>query len=131
MPDDPDVNQNKKLIKPNQRITWFLLIGFALLVGLALYLDRRQPRANAAKPTTELIVVQLNDIYRLDAVRAGKRGGLARVVTLLRRLKDQNPGVPVIVVHAGDFLSPSLESNLFHGIQMVDAMNFINQVADL
>jgi 5'-nucleotidase/UDP-sugar diphosphatase len=155
MPDDPDVHQNNKPIEPNPPapkparpkgaallkwlasftgrigITWFLLLGFALLVGVALYLDWRQPRANTAKPTTELIVVQLNDIYRLDAVRAGKRGGLARVVTLLRRLKDQNPEVPVIVVHAGDFLSPSLESNLFHGIQMVDAMNFINQVADL
>jgi len=155
MPDDPAVNQNNKPIEPNlpapkspgskwpalskwlvsfrERIgiAWFLLIGFALLVILALYLDWRQPPKNTAKPRTEVIVVQLNDIYRLDAVRAGKRGGLARVVTLLRRLKDQNPGVPVIVLHAGDFLSPSLESDLFHGIQMVDAMNFINGVAHL
>ena len=141
MPDDPAVNQNNKLIKASQPtpntssseppapfrksaplkkpvlfikrigIAWFLLTGFVLLVILAVYMDRRQPPANTAKPKTELIVVQLNDIYRLDAVRAGKRGGLARVVTLLRRLKDQNPEVPVIVVHAGDFLSPSLESS--------------------
>jgi len=64
-------------------------------------------------------------------VRAGKRGGLARVVAFLRQLKTQNPQIPVIVLHAGDFLSPSLESNLFHGDQMIDAMNFINEVAPL
>ena len=154
MPDDPAVNQNNKPIEANQptlntsskkpaplrklvpfikRIgtAGFLLIGFTLLVIVAVYKGWRQPPANTTKPKTELIVVQLNDIYRLDSVRAGKRGGLARVVTFLRRLKDQNPEVPVIVLHAGDFLSPSLESDLFRGRQMVDAMNFINRVAPL
>ncbi len=79
--------------------------------------------------STELIVVQLNDIYRLDAVRDGKRGGLARVATLIKQLKAQHPKVPVLVLHAGDFLSPSLESELFHGAQMVDSLNFIQTIA--
>lgn len=108
----------------------FLLMGLVLLVVLAFYLGSRQD-VNDSKPTTQLIVVQLNDIYRLDAVRAAKRGGLARVVSLIRQIKEQNPQVPVIVLHAGDFLSPSLESSLFHGSQMIDAMNFIHDIAPL
>lgn len=108
----------------------FLLLGFVLLVAGAVYLNSRAS-AKDSDPPPQLIIVQLNDIYRLDAVRAGKRGGLARVVALLRQLKTQHPKVPVIVLHAGDFLSPSLESNLFHGAQMIDAMNFINEVAPL
>src|SRR6266542_372336 len=109
----------------------FLLLGLVLLGAGAIYLSSQQARTNNSNSSPQLIIVQLNDIYRLDAVRAGKRGGLARVVALLRQLKTQNPGVPIIVLHAGDFLSPSLESNLFHGTQMIDAMNFINEVAPL
>lgn len=149
MPDDPAVNQNENPTEASQStpdapssekpaplikkisVAGFLLAGLMLLVILAVYMGWRQPSENTAKPKTQLIVVQLNDIYRLDAVRAGKRGGVARVVTLLRQLKDQNPQVPVIVLHAGDFLSPSLESDIFHGSQMIDAMNFINGVAPL
>jgi 5'-nucleotidase len=102
-----------------------------LLVAGVLYLSSQDGSLNDSNPSPQLIIVQLNDIYRLDAVRAGKRGGLARVVALLRQLNTQNPQVPVIVLHAGDFLSPSLESNLFHGSQMIDALNFINEVAPL
>lgn len=109
----------------------YLLLGLVLVVAVALYLSSQDVPPNDSNPSTQLIIVQLNDIYRLDAVRAGKRGGLARVVASLRQLKTQNPHVPIIVLHAGDFLSPSLESNLFHGAQMIDAMNFINEVAPL
>jgi 5'-nucleotidase len=112
-------------------ILGFMLAGLMLLVAGAVYLSSQPAGTNNSNPSPQLIIVQLNDIYRLDAVRAGKRGGLARVVALLRQLKTQNPGVPVIVLHAGDFLSPSLESSLFHGSQMIDAMNFINDVAPL
>ena len=148
MPDNPVVtpNNNQAPNKPRTvddspkkaksftskiGVSGFLLAGLVILVILAFILGWCQTSANESKPVTELIIVQLNDIYRLDAVRAGKRGGLARVVTLLRQLKAQNPQVPVIVLHAGDFLSPSLESNLFHGRQMIDAMNFINDIAPL
>jgi 5'-nucleotidase/UDP-sugar diphosphatase len=108
-----------------------LLVLLVFLVVAAVYLSSRQAGTNGPNPSTQLIIVQLNDIYRLDAVRAGKRGGLARVVAFLRQLKSQNPQIPIIVLHAGDFLSPSLESRRFHGAQMIDAMNFINEVAPL
>ncbi|HKV34900.1 MAG TPA: 5'-nucleotidase C-terminal domain-containing protein [Pyrinomonadaceae bacterium] len=97
----------------------------------AVYLYGRHVEPDNPNQPSELIVVQLNDVYRLDALRNGKRGGLARVATLLRQLKTQNPKVPVIVVHAGDFLAPSLESDLFHGTQMIDALNFLDTITPL
>lgn len=105
-------------------------IALLLLALLgAFYLWRRHVPPVDPNPPAELIIVQLNDVYRLDAVREGKRGGLSRVAALLRQIKAQHPNVPVVVFHAGDFLGPSLESNLFHGEQMIDALNFLNGVA--
>lgn len=108
-----------------------LIVILITLVAGSLYLTPPQGSVNDADPTVRLIVIQLNDVYRLDTVRSGKRGGLGRVVTLLRQLKAQNPNVPVMVLHAGDFLAPSLESDVFRGAQMIDAMNFIHEVAPL
>jgi len=73
--------------------------------------------------------IHLNDIYRVGTVEDGKRGGLSRVVTLVRALQAE--GRDVRILHGGDFLYPSLESQLWSGQQMVDAMNFVNAVAPL
>ncbi len=73
--------------------------------------------------------IHLNDTYRVGAVEDGKRGGFSRVVTLLRELQAE--GRDVRVLHGGDFLYPSLESQLWHGLQMVDAMNFMDDIAPL
>ena len=112
-------------------IHYAVLILSILLVAGFVYLRRQHtPRPSGNQPT-ELIVVQLNDIYRLDAVRNGKRGGLARVTTLIRQIKTEHPNVPIVVLHAGDFLAPSLESEIFHGAHMVDALNFLNTLAPI
>src|SRR5215203_3451196 len=76
----------------------YLLLGLVILVVGVFYLIFKYVPPDNSNPSTQLIIVQLNDIYRLDAVRAGKRGGLARVAALLRQLKTQNPQVPVIVL---------------------------------
>ena len=47
----------------------------------------------------------------------------------MRELQAQ--GRDVRILHGGDFLYPSLESQLWDGLQMVDAMNFVNAVAPL
>jgi len=73
--------------------------------------------------------IHLNDTYRVGAVEDGKAGGFSRVVTLVRELQDQ--GRDVRILHGGDFLYPSLESQLWHGLQMVDAMNFMDDIAPL
>ncbi len=76
-----------------------------------------------------LTFIHINDTYRVDAVEEQKRGGFGRVVTLIRQL--QKDGRDVRVLHGGDFLYPSLESQIWNGEQMVDAMNFIDDIAPM
>ncbi|MDH4071538.1 MAG: 5'-nucleotidase C-terminal domain-containing protein [Gammaproteobacteria bacterium] len=94
-----------------------------LLLGLA---------ACAAKPPAAepgLTFIHMNDTYRVDAVEDGARGGFGRVVTIVRELKEQ--GRDVRLLHGGDFLHPSLESQVWNGEQMVEAMNFLDNLAPL
>ena len=88
--------------------------------------------ACATAPATRssgLTFLHLNDTYRVGAVEDGTAGGFSRVVTLVRELQSQ--GRDVRILHGGDFLYPSLESQLWDGLQMVDAMNFMDAVAPL
>jgi 5'-nucleotidase len=98
-----------------------------LLFSLALILSGC---ATAPVPiATGLTFVHLNDTYRVGAVEDGNAGGFSRVVTLVREL--QKEGRDVRILHGGDFLYPSLESQLWNGLQMVEAMNFMDAVAPL
>ena len=74
--------------------------------------------------------LQLNDVYRIDAVENGAAGGLGRVVTLAEQVRRRT-GVPVRILHAGDFIAPSLESRYFAGLQMIDALNYLHARAPL
>lgn len=85
--------------------------------------------AAAAGQGRSLTVLQLNDVYRIDAVENGKAGGIGRVVTLARQARAA--GTDVRVLHAGDAIAPSLESRYFAGLQMVDALNYLHAVAPL
>ena len=80
-------------------------------------------------PASGLTFFHLNDTYRVGAVEDGNAGGFSRVVTLARAAKAE--GRDVRFLHGGDFLYPSLESQLWNGLQMVDAFNFMNDVAPL
>ena len=66
-------------------------------------------------------ILAVNDIYRIDGVGEKQVGGLHRLRTL-RKTTEKESG-KVLLLHAGDFLSPSLESRVFKGEQMIDAMN--------
>lgn len=98
-----------------------------LLFGLVLLLSAcalsPQPAASG------ITFVHLNDTYRVGAVEDGNAGGFSRVVTLVRQLQDE--GRDVRILHGGDFLYPSLESQLWDGLQIVDAFNFMDAVAPL
>ena len=101
----------------------FSLLLFALFLVLS---------ACATAPQTAtpgLTFVHLNDTYRVGAVEDGDAGGFSRVVTLVREL--QREGREVRILHGGDFLYPSLESQLWNGLQMVDAFNFMDAVAPM
>ncbi len=80
--------------------------------------------------TLEFIVINVNDIYEIDALGGGKVGGLARVATLYDSIKKENENT--LLVHGGDFLNPSLLGTLkdengerYKGKQMIEVMNTI------
>lgn len=78
--------------------------------------------AAAAQPAERRATfIAVNDIYRLDGIAEGKSGGLGRVRTLRTWIERDAP--EALLLHAGDFLSPSLIGKVFKGEQMVDAMN--------
>lgn len=70
-----------------------------------------------------LTLLQINDHYVLEPVDGGRRGGMARLATLVQDLKRENPNT--IFALAGDTLSPSVESALLRGRQMVAALNAV------
>jgi 2',3'-cyclic-nucleotide 2'-phosphodiesterase (5'-nucleotidase family) len=75
----------------------------------------------------EVVFVQVNDVYEIAPIEGGRIGGMARVATLKKMYKAQNPNT--LLLMAGDFLSPSLYNSLQYrgkrvrGKQMVEAMN--------
>ncbi len=82
-----------------------------------------------ASAPSGLTFVHLNDTYRVGAVEDGEKGGFGRVVTVIREL--QAAGKDVRILHGGDFLNPSLESQLWSGQQMVEAFNFMDALAPM
>jgi 5'-nucleotidase len=98
---------------------------FVLIILLAGCSSRSE--STAVEPSGTLTFIHLNDTYRIDAVEEGKAGGFGRVVTIVREL--QMKGNDVRILHGGDFIFPSLESQLWNGEQMVDALNFLDAVA--
>ena len=98
-----------------------------LLFALVLVLSACATAPQTATPG--LTFVHLNDTYRVGAVEDGTAGGFSRVVTVVRQLQDE--GRDVRILHGGDFLYPSLESQLWNGQQMVDAFNFMDAVAPM
>jgi len=99
--------------------------GAALLVVLAIVLvgcaSRGAPAASTDGDLVRLTFLQVNDHYVLGPVDGGRRGGMARLATLVREVKRENPNT--IFAIGGDFLSPSVESTFLQGSQMVAALD--------
>ncbi len=70
-------------------------------------------------PLNPLRLVLVNDVYVLDTLGDGT-GGLARVATVVKRIRSEGP---TLFVLAGDVLSPSLLSKYYSGHQMVEGFN--------
>jgi len=98
-----------KLPKP-ARILGILL----LVIGLA---------APALPQAPALAVLHFNDDYQLAAVDQGKAGGLDRLAGLVRRVQARERCA--LVLFAGDLLSPSVESSVFKGAQLIDGLNLL------
>ena len=51
-------------------------------------------------------IIHFNDVYNVESGTKEPIGGAARVVTLIEKLKEQEPN-PTIVIFSGDAISPS------------------------
>ena len=77
--------------------------------------------------TQEIIILQINDVYEIAPLAHGTVGGMARVATVFKQLKQENPNT--FFVHAGDFINPSVigtltyEGKSIKGKQMIEVMN--------
>jgi len=76
------------------------------------------------QPERGVVVLAINDVYRVEGVEGGQRGGMSLVRALRRQLEQQNPDV--LFLHAGDFLFPSLLSEWKKGAHMVEMMNALD-----
>lgn len=74
--------------------------------------------------TRQVVVLHINDVYRIAGVDEGQAGGLARVRALRSTLEQD--GQDVLFLHAGDLLFPSLLSRLYSGAQMIDVLNLMD-----
>ena len=90
-----------------------------LLVFISLFFVSSAAFAQNIRVT----ILHLNDVYQFTPVEGGKRGGLARILTLKNRIKQENPNT--IFTLGGDTLSPSVETRTYKGAQMIDAWNAV------
>jgi 5'-nucleotidase len=87
------------------------------------------PRKIAGTDDSKITVnlLQVNDVYEIAPIEAGKTGGMARVATIKKELLADNSNT--LLIMAGDFLSPSVFNSLTYegkrirGRQMVEAMD--------
>jgi 2',3'-cyclic-nucleotide 2'-phosphodiesterase (5'-nucleotidase family) len=108
----------------------FKYAAFKLTMLGMFFLTMFMSSCNSPKKQIEVSIIHINDVYEIAPVNMGKEGGYARLAYLVDSFKQQNPNT--ILVHAGDFLSPSLIGNLkddggnkIKGKHMVEVMNSV------
>ncbi len=104
-----------------------MLVITLLIIALLAYLGMRETLEPIEKPNkaeSRVAFVSLNDVYRINGVRRGAEGGMARLANIRNSLAKA--GYEIIVLHAGDLLAPSLLSEMYKGKQMIDIMNLLD-----
>lgn len=112
--------------------SWSYVQAFLLAVFLLSACAEKVGTTSLIRTSTEpaeVVLLQLNDVYEISPLEHGTVGGMARVAQLKKDLLETHPHT--LVVHAGDFLSPSaigtvkLGNERIQGAQMVDVMNSV------
>src|SRR5688500_3481356 len=98
------------------RRSLLIAISYLFLFGCAT--TAPQPSSSRFK------ILQINDVYKIEGLEGGQSGGLARLRTLRKHLESD--GTPVLVLHAGDALFPSVMSKYLEARPMVDVMNLLD-----
>ncbi len=96
----------------------FLKMVFFLIFFCGVFLAQSNPDA----PVT-VTFLHVNDVYQFMPVEGGKKGGLARLETIRKKVVAENPNL--LFTLGGDTLSPSVETRTYKGAQMIDAWNAI------
>jgi 2',3'-cyclic-nucleotide 2'-phosphodiesterase (5'-nucleotidase family) len=101
-----------------------VLVLLALSFGCAGTPAR--PTGAVAAPPAEarFTILQINDVYKIEGLVGGRVGGLARVRTLRKELEAE--GRPVLLLHAGDLLFPSVMSKYLRAQPMIRVLNLLD-----
>jgi 5'-nucleotidase len=89
--------------------------------ALALLLFVCAPLAAADK---HFRILQINDVYKIEGLENGAIGGLARVRTLRKQLEAD--GTPVLLLHGGDAIFPSVMSKYLAAQPMIRVLNLLD-----
>ncbi|MFP2926362.1 bifunctional metallophosphatase/5'-nucleotidase [Pyxidicoccus sp. 3LG] len=95
----------KKTTAPARRGALLLPLALAVVLASSPAFGAQPPPAAAPVRVT---LLHLADVYQVQPVEDGRRGGLARVATLRKQALKESPHV--LTVMGGDTLSPSVES---------------------
>ena len=98
-------------------------LGLVTLLLLVACASPLRPVGHLTEPEVRITLLQVNDVYTLEPVDEGRRGGFARLATLVKRIRRENPATLMVV--AGDVISPSVASTLLRGEQMIAGLNAI------
>src|SRR6185295_821421 len=101
------VREDARMLRPPPRR--LVLVAVLWLAACAAPL---RPVGIAA-PEVRITLLQVNDVYVMEPVDEGRRGGLARLATLVKRIRRDNPAT--LMALAGDLISPSAVSTLLRG----------------
>jgi 2',3'-cyclic-nucleotide 2'-phosphodiesterase (5'-nucleotidase family) len=106
-----------------------LLLGVvAVLVAFAGLVTLGRIDLVGRKPERRVTFLTVNDTYRLDGISDGRLGGLHRLRTLRKAIERDAPNV--VLIHAGDFLAPSMVADTADdadkGRHMIEGMNLLN-----
>ncbi len=92
---------------------WILVLLTLLLIA---------PQVSGGGPGhSHITIMHFNDDYQLGPVDQGKAGGLDRLATAVNKVRQSDP--EALLLFAGDLISPSVESTLFRGAQLIDGFN--------
>lgn len=110
----------KKLLLPI--LTGFIMLGCQTQTATTTSSQELKSNENIV-----IKIIQINDVYEIDAVNNGKSGGLARVAGIRDSIANQNPNTWFFL--AGDFVNPSLlgtikvDGERLQGKQMIEVLN--------
>lgn len=111
-------------MKEKWRLPLGLLIYLAMVVALLISGVILYRLLHERHSTGRFTILQINDVYKVEGIERETIGGLARVRALRESLEKE--GRPVLMLHGGDFLFPSVMSKFLEARPMVRCLNLLD-----